>query len=58
MMPFLEIAGGRFQEASILVEVHVDTLKLVGACEGTAKEQFILNPLPFELKDKQRTFNE
>ena len=40
-MPFLEIVGGRFQEASILVEVHADTLKLVGACEGTANIEFI-----------------
>lgn len=40
-MPFLEIAGGRFQEASILEEVHEDTLKLVGAWEGTANIEFI-----------------
>ena len=36
MIPCLESAGGSCQDASILVEVHADTLKFVGALDGTA----------------------
>ena len=52
-MPFLEITGGIFQEASILVDVHADTLKLVGACEGTANIEFILNQLSYKTSKEQ-----
>ncbi len=39
MIPFLESAGGKSQDASILVEVFAVREKLVGGCEGTTIEQ-------------------
>ena len=39
MIPFLESADGNCQDAVILVEDVLDTVKLLGAFEGTAIEQ-------------------
>ena len=39
MIPFLESAGGSFQETRMLVDVSATNVKLTGACEGTEIDQ-------------------
>ena len=36
MIPFLELFGGNFQDAVTLMELLTTTVKLLGACDGTA----------------------